>query len=109
MELNWGVWLTAGLLLAGMGAALAALEAVLWQTPRERMDQWPRSPRLQMLAADFAHPRDCLFTFLMLGSALARGAGWGALLMAALAIAKETGGRFRRGQGFFWFRWFCSR
>ncbi len=101
MELNWGVWLTAGLLLAGMGAALAALEAVLWQTPRERMDQWPRSPRLQMLAADFAHPRDCLFTFLMLGSALARGAGWGALLMAALAIAKETGGAFPAWAGIF--------
>ncbi len=101
MELNWGVWLTAGLLLAAMGAALAALEAVLWQTPRERMDQWPRSPRLQMLAADFAHPRDCLFTFLMLGSALARGAGWGALLMAALAVAKEAGGAFPAWAGLF--------
>lgn len=92
MEFDWVIWLAAGLFLAAVGAGLAALEAVLWQTPRERMDQWPRSPRLQMLAADFAHPRDCLFTFLMLGSALARGAGWGALWMAALAATREMDG-----------------
>ncbi len=92
MELNWGIWLAVGLLLAAAGAAASALEAVLWQTPRERMDQWPRSPRLQTLAADFAHPRDCLFTFLMLGGALARGAGWGALWMAALALSQEMPG-----------------
>lgn len=92
MEMNWVIWLVAGLLLSALGAVVAALEAVLWRTPRERMDQWPRSPRLQMLAADFAHPRDCLFTFLMLGSGLARGAGWSVLWMAALAASREMHG-----------------
>ena len=76
MEGFWVIWLVAGLFSAVVGASLGALEAVLWQTPRERMDQWPRSPKLPRQAADFAHPRDCLFTFLMLGGALARAAGW---------------------------------
>jgi magnesium and cobalt transporter len=92
MEGFWLIWLMAGLLLAGSGSALGLLEAVLWQTPRERMDQWPRSPRLQLQAADFAHPRDCLFTFLSLGSALFRGAGWWALYMAGVAAARTLPG-----------------
>jgi CBS domain containing-hemolysin-like protein len=87
MEHSWLIWLAAGLVAAAAGSALAALEAVLWQTPRQRMDQWPRSPRLQMLAADFAHPRDCLFTFLMVVSASLRAAGWWALWFAGCAAA----------------------
>ena len=81
------IWLAGGLLLAVMGSALSALEAVLWQTPRPRMDQWPRSPRLQMLAADFAHPRDCLFTFLLLVGGLARASGWWMLWVAGTLAA----------------------
>jgi len=92
MEGPWVIWLVAGVLLAAFGSLLGALEAVLWQTPRERMDQWPRSPRLQLQAADFAHPRDCLFTFLALGSALARGAGWWALWMAGVLAARQMSG-----------------
>jgi magnesium and cobalt transporter len=92
MEGPWVIWLAAGALLAAMGSLLGALEAVLWQTPRERMDQWPRSPRLQLQAADFAHPRDCLFTFFALGSALARGAGWWALWTAGLLAARQVSG-----------------
>ena len=42
MEGFWVIWLVAGLFSAAVGASLGALEAVLWQTPRERMDQWPR-------------------------------------------------------------------
>ena len=83
MDGFWVTWLAAGLLLSAAGSALGVLEAVLWQTPRERMDQWPRSPRLQMLPADFSHPRDCLFTFLILAGALARAGGWWALWVAA--------------------------
>ncbi len=81
------MWLAAGLFLAGAGAFFGALEAVLWRTPRARMDQWPRSPRLQMLAADFAHPRDCLFTFLIVAGALARASGWWLLWQAAVVLA----------------------
>jgi CBS domain containing-hemolysin-like protein len=88
MEGLWAIWLVAGLVLAGAGALLSALEAVLWQTPRERMDQWPPSPKLQLQAADFAHPRDCLFTFLLLGAGLLRAAGWWALCLAGLQAAR---------------------
>lgn len=86
------IWLAAGLLCAGAGAALGALEAVVWRTPRGWMDLWPRSPRLQMLAAEFAHPRDCLFTFLIAGGACFRAAGWWCLWMAAGAFAVRFGG-----------------
>ena len=92
MEGFWVIWLVAGLFSAAVGASLGALEAVLWQTPRERMDQWPRSPKLPRQAADFAHPRDCLFTFLMLGGALARAAGWWALWVAGVMAARQNGG-----------------
>jgi len=92
MEGLWVIWLVAGGLLAAIGSLLGALEAVLWQTPRQRMDQWPRAPRLQLQAADFAHPRDCLFTFLSLGSALARGAGWWALWTAGLLASRQVFG-----------------
>ncbi len=87
MEGNWALWLAAGILSVAAGSAFWALEAVLWRTPRQRMDQWPRSPRLQMLAADFAHPRDCLFTCLILAGAICRAAGWWALWMAATGLA----------------------
>ena len=87
MEGLWVIWLIGGLLLTVGGSGLGALEAVLWQTPRSRMDQWPRSPRLQMLAADFAHPRDCLFTFLLLVSGLARASCWWALWIAGTLAA----------------------
>ncbi len=92
MDVSWVIWLAAGALLSALGAALGALEAVLWQTPRERMDQWPQSPRSQLRAIDFLHPRDCLFTFLALGSALARGAGWWTLWMAGMAAARQVSG-----------------
>ncbi len=91
MEGPWVIWLGAGVLLAAFGSLLGALEAVLQQTPRERMDQWPRSPRLQLQAADFAHPRDCLFTFLALGSAVLRAAGWSALFVAGTLAARAFG------------------
>ena len=91
MEGFWFIWLAAGVLFSALGAALGALEAVLWHTPRERMDQWPRSPRLALQAADFAHPRDCLFTFLALGSALSRATGWCALWLAAVGSARSFG------------------
>jgi CBS domain containing-hemolysin-like protein len=87
MEGHWALWLAGGLVSVAAGSAFGALEAVLWRTPRQRMDQWPRSPRLQMLAADFAHPRDCLFTFLILAGALCRGAGWWALWVAAAGLS----------------------
>lgn len=90
--MEWLIWLAAGWGLAGAASAVGALEAVLWQTPRERMDQWPRSPRLQLLAADFAHPRDCLFTFLTLGGAAARATGWWAVWVAATLLAREAEG-----------------
>lgn len=92
MESYWVIWLAVGLVLAAAGALLGALEAVLWQTPHARMDSWPRSPRLQTLAADFSHPRDCLLTFLVLGSALVRGAGWWALWAAGCGVAHRLGG-----------------
>jgi len=91
MEGFWFIWLAAGVLFSAFGAALGALEAVLWCTPRERMDQWPRSPRWPWQAADFAHPRDCLLTFLALGSALARATGWCALFLAAVWAARSFG------------------
>jgi len=87
MEGFWVIWMLAGLVLTAAGVFLSCLEAVLGQTPRERMDQWPPSPRLQLQAADFAHPRDCLFTFLALGAGLARAAGWWALAMAGVRAA----------------------
>ena len=89
MEGFWATWLAAGLLLSALGSGAGILEAVLWQTPRARMDQWPRSPRLQMLAADFSHPRDCLFTFLILAGAVARAGGWWALWVAAELTARQ--------------------
>jgi CBS domain containing-hemolysin-like protein len=90
--MDWLIWLAAGWGLAGAASALGALEAVLWQTPRERMDQWPRSPRLQLLAADFAHPRDCLFTFLTLGGAALRASGWWCVWVAATLLARDASG-----------------
>ena len=87
MEGFWVIWFLAGLVLAAAGVFLSSLEAVLGQTPRERMDQWPPSPKLQLQAADFAHPRDCLFTFLAFGAGLARAAGWWALAMAGVRAA----------------------
>lgn len=92
MEGSWAIWLATGWALAVAGSGLSALEAVLWQTPRERMDRWPPSPRLQLRAADFAHPRDCLFTFLMLGSGLVRAAGWWALWIAGHRAAEVLPG-----------------
>ncbi len=89
MEGFWASWLAAGLLLAAAGATLGALEAVLWRIPRERMDRWPRSPALETLAAEFAHPRDSLLTFLVFGGALARGAGWYALWMAGVLAGRQ--------------------
>ena len=91
MEGFWFIWLAAGVLSSAFGAALGALEAVLWHTPRERMDLWPRSPRLPLQADALAHPRDCLFTFLALGSALARATGWYALWLAAVGAAGSFG------------------
>jgi hypothetical protein len=85
------IWLAAGVLFSVLGAALGALEVVLWHSPRERMDQWPRSPRLPLQADDLAHPRDCLFTFLAPGSALARATGWYALGLAAAGAAGSFG------------------
>ncbi len=89
MEGLWASWLAAGLLLGAAAAVLGALEAALWRIPRERMDQWPRSPVLETRAADFAHPRDCLFTFLILGGALARGAAWYALCVAGMLAGRQ--------------------
>lgn len=82
------IWLVAGLVLTACGAGFGVLEAVLGRTPRSRMDEWPPSPRLQLRATQFAHPRDCLFTFFALGSGLARGAGWFALWVAAVMLAR---------------------
>jgi CBS domain containing-hemolysin-like protein len=92
MEVSWVIWLVAGVVLSALGSGAGALEAVLWHTPRERMDQWPQSARLRLRAADFSHPRDCLFTFLALGSALARGAGWWTLWMAGTLAGSQMGG-----------------
>lgn len=91
MELPWLIWLAAGLLTAGLASFFSALEAVLWRVPRERMDQWQRSPRLQTLAADFAHPRDCLFTLLMVVAGVIRAAAWWMLWMAACGLSAATG------------------
>lgn len=87
MEVSWVIWLAAGLLLSAAAAFVSALEAVLWQTPRSRMDQWPRLPSLQGLAADFAHPRDCLFTLFMVTSAVLRALGWWFLWLAACGLS----------------------
>jgi len=92
MQEYWAFWLGSGVLLAAAGAGLGALEAVLAQTPRRRMDQWPPSPRLQLQAAQFAHPRDCLFTFLALGGGLVRAGAWFSLWMAAVLLAAAAPG-----------------
>jgi putative hemolysin len=91
MEVPWVIWLAAGLLLVGSAAFVSALEAVLWQTPRTRMNQWPRLPRLQKLAADFAHPRDCLFTLLMVTGGAFRALGWWFLWLASVGLAAQAG------------------
>jgi CBS domain containing-hemolysin-like protein len=90
MFVPWMFWLAAGLLTAGLASFFSALEAVLWRVPRARMDQWPRSPRLQTVVADFAHPRDCLFTLLMVAAGIIRAAAWWMLWMAACGLAGET-------------------
>ena len=91
MEVPWVIWLAAGLLLVGSAAFVSSLEAVLWQTPRTRMNEWPRLPRLEKLAADFAHPRDCLFTLFMVTGGMLRALGWWALWLAAVGLAAPTG------------------
>ena len=91
MEVSWVIWLAAGLLLVGSAALVSALEAVLWQTPRARMNEWPRLPRLEKLAADFAHPRDCLFTLFMVTGGVLRALGWWMLWLAAAGLAVRTG------------------
>ena len=91
MEVPWVIWLALGLLLVGSAALVSALEAVLWQTPRARMNEWPRLPRLEKLAADFAHPRDCLFTLFMVTGGLLRAFGWWALWLASIGLAALTG------------------
>jgi putative hemolysin len=90
MDVSWLIWLTAGLLLVASAAFVSALEAVLWQTPRARMNEWPRLPRLEKLAADFAHPRDCLFTLFMVTGGLLRALGWWALWLASVGLAAST-------------------
>ena len=90
MEVSWVIWLVAGLLLSASAAFVSALEAVLWQTPRARMDQWPRLPRLQKLAADFAHPRDCLFTFFMVTGGVLRALGWWFLWLASVGLSARA-------------------
>jgi CBS domain containing-hemolysin-like protein len=91
MEVPWVIWSAAGLLLVGSAAFISALEAVLWRTPRARMNEWPRLPRLEKLAADFAHPRDCLFTLFMVTGGLFRALGWWALWLASVGLAAQTG------------------
>lgn len=91
MEVPWVIWLAVGLLLVGSAAFVSALEAVLWQTPRSRMNEWPRLPRLEKLAADFAHPRDCLFTLFMVTGGILRAFGWWVLWLASLGLAAQTG------------------
>lgn len=91
MEVPWVIWLAVGLLLVGSAAFVSALEAVLWQTPRSRMNEWPRLPRLEKLAADFAHPRDCLFTLFMVTGGILRALGWWVLWLASLGLAARTG------------------
>jgi putative hemolysin len=90
MEVPWVIWLAAGLLLVGSAAFVSALEAVLWQTPRARMNEWPRLPRLEKLAADFAHPRDCLFTLFMVAGGVLRALGWWVLWLAAVGLSART-------------------
>ena len=90
MEVSWLIWLAAGLLLVGSAAFVSALEAVLWQTPRARMNEWPRLPRLEKLAADFAHPRDCLFTLFMVTGGVLRALGWWFLWLASSGLATWT-------------------
>jgi CBS domain containing-hemolysin-like protein len=90
MEVSWVIWLVAGLLLSAAAAFVSALEAVLWQTPRARMDQWPRLPRLHKLAADFAHPRDCLFTLFMVTGGVLRALGWWFLWLASAGLSVRT-------------------
>lgn len=90
MEVPWVIWLAAGILLCAAAAFVSALEAVLWQTPRARMDQWPRLPGLQGLAADFAHPRDCLFTLFMVAGGILRASGWWLLWLAACGLSAIT-------------------
>ncbi len=98
MQGYWWIWLAGGLGCAAFGSMVGALEAVVWRTARERMDLWPRSPRLQMLAAHFAHPRDCLFSFFMLSGGLLRGGGWWLLWLAANQASHEL----------FWPLWTCA-
>jgi len=90
MEVSWLIWLAAGLLFVGSAAFVSALEAVLWQTPRSRMNEWPRLPRLEKLTADFAHPRDCLFTLFMVTGGALRALGWWFLWLAASGLAGVT-------------------
>ncbi len=89
MDGFWATWLAVGLLLAASGSGFGVLEAVLWQTPRERIDEWPRSWGLRISAAGFSHPRDYLFTFLIIAGALARAVGWWALWVAAELAGRQ--------------------
>ena len=90
MESSWVIWLLAGLISVGLAAFVSALEAVLWQTPRSRMNEWPRLPKLEKLAADFAHPRDCLFTLFMIAGGVLRALGWWFLWLASAGLAVAT-------------------
>ncbi len=90
MESSWVIWLLAGLVFVGLAAFVSALEAVLWQTPRSRMNEWPRLPKLEKLAADFAHPRDCLFTLFMIAGGVLRALGWWFLWLASAGLAAST-------------------
>jgi CBS domain containing-hemolysin-like protein len=90
MEVPWLIWLAFGLLFIGSSAFVSALEAVLWQTPRARMNEWPRLPRLEKLAADFAHPRDCLFTLFMVTGGILRALGWWFLWLASSGLGRVT-------------------
>lgn len=90
MEVPWVIWLVAGLLLCAAAAFVAALEAALWQTPRSRMDRWPRLTGPKGRAADFVHPHHCLFTLFTAGAGALRVLGWWFLWLAACGLSVRT-------------------
>lgn len=86
----WVIWTVAGVLLVTSGAILAAGEAILRLLPAERTADLPPVPRTKHLPGQFGSPRAVLLSILVTTSSAARAAGWCALCVAALLIARGS-------------------
>lgn len=84
------IWCAGGFVLVLVGGVLAAGEAVLRVLPAERLSGLPSFPQLKGLPGEFGSPRSVLLSILVATSSLARAAGWCALCMSALLLARGT-------------------